>query len=235
MTNSSKNKGDRGELEADKYLKALCPDLLLWDAMRMLGAGRKEDVGDLKAFPDAAVQVKNFSEKNLSRGLYEAATGAQVQASRARHPFNTGMVVVPRARKVGAVRFVASTLDWPVERDHATATNSLAALALVKKAGPNADLTVQVNRKGAPPIIIANIDLWVAAYRLATDRPKPEGEWVPPLPEFDAEAAAAALALLPCDMFGKGDRAWCDTHGTEFPFEQICPHYRHPEPEDDDA
>ena len=82
--------------------------------MRMLGAGRKEDVGDLKAFPDAAVQVKNFKEKYLSKALYEGAAGAQEQAGNARHPYNTGMVLVPRARKVGAVRFVASTLHWPI-------------------------------------------------------------------------------------------------------------------------
>lgn len=229
MTNSSKDKGDRGEREADAYLKALCPDLLVWDAMRALGAGRKEDKGDLKAFPDAAVQVKNFKADYLSKGLYEAATGARTQAGHARHPFNTGMVVVPRARKTGAVRFVASTLDWPTsDTVHARATNSLRALEMVKAAGPASSLTVQVDRKGQPAIIVANIDTWVAAYRIATDRPEPEGEWEPPAPEVSEIADAAAL---PCDMFGGGDIAWCVTHGTEFPFIQNCPHYRHPEPE----
>ena len=44
----------------------------------------------------------------------------------------------------------------------------------MKKAGPTSALTTIVNRKDTEPIIIANIDLWVAAYRVASGRPVPE-------------------------------------------------------------
>lgn len=170
MSNPSKAKGDRYELEATDYIKAAYPDLVVWNAQRMLGAGRKEDIGDLLVFPDVAVQVKAFKVTAMSAGLYSAANGAQVQAGNARHPYALGLVLVPRARKVGSVRWAASVLTWPVDAEHQIHSNSLSALEAVKAAGPDGRLTTQVQRKNTAPIIIASLDTWVNAYRIASNR-----------------------------------------------------------------
>jgi len=174
MVNASKAKGDRAELEAVRAITELCPDLIVWNAQRMLGAGRKEDIGDLLVFPDAAVQVKAFKATALSAGLYSAASGATEQAQRARHPFALGLVLVPRARLAGAVRWAASVNEWPVEREHAISSSSIAALDAVRAAGPVMEFTTQVQRKNASPIIVASLQSWVLAYRMATGRPAHE-------------------------------------------------------------
>ena len=36
-------------------------DLLGFPARRMLGAGRKDDVGDIEGVPDTVIQVKNYA------------------------------------------------------------------------------------------------------------------------------------------------------------------------------
>tara|TARA_R110002051_G_scaffold60546_9_gene110932 strand:- start:43148 stop:43681 length:534 start_codon:yes stop_codon:yes gene_type:complete len=174
MVNASKAKGDRAELEAVRAITELCPDLIVWNAQRMLGAGRKEDIGDLLVFPDAAVQVKAFKATALSAGLYSAAAGATEQAARARHPFALGLVLVPRARLVGSVRWAASVDVWPTERAHEIASSSIAALDAVKVAGPDVEFTAKVQRKNAAPIIVGSLQTWVRDYRLATGRPVPE-------------------------------------------------------------
>jgi hypothetical protein len=54
LTNSSKGKGDRGEREAEALLR----DLLDTPSIRRaLGAGRKDDVGDIHGVPQTAIGV----------------------------------------------------------------------------------------------------------------------------------------------------------------------------------
>jgi len=53
VTHPSKRKGDRAELEVQGYL---C-DELGYPARRALGAGRKDDIGDITGIPDTCVQV----------------------------------------------------------------------------------------------------------------------------------------------------------------------------------
>lgn len=55
MPNPQKAKGDRAELE----VAALLTDLLGLPIRRKLGAGRKDDTGDLDGIPDTVVQVVN--------------------------------------------------------------------------------------------------------------------------------------------------------------------------------
>jgi Holliday junction resolvase len=57
MANSSKRKGDRAELEIQGWF---------WDelgvkARRALGAGRKDDVGDIHGVPDTVISVANYA------------------------------------------------------------------------------------------------------------------------------------------------------------------------------
>ncbi len=58
MTNPAKAKGDRAELEAAEILS----DLLGVPVRRMLGAGRKDDVGDLDGVPGHVIQVANWAD-----------------------------------------------------------------------------------------------------------------------------------------------------------------------------
>ncbi len=60
MTNSSKAKGDRAELEVQRLLT----DLLGVNARRALGAGRLDDVGDIHGVPHTVVQVANYADLN---------------------------------------------------------------------------------------------------------------------------------------------------------------------------
>ena len=55
MSNPSKLKGDRCELEVQGILR----DLLGVPARRKLGAGRKDDVGDIDGVPDTVIQCAN--------------------------------------------------------------------------------------------------------------------------------------------------------------------------------
>lgn len=57
MSNPSKRKGDRCELEVQGILR----DLLGVPARRMLGAGRKDDVGDIHGVPDTVIQCASIA------------------------------------------------------------------------------------------------------------------------------------------------------------------------------
>src|SRR6478735_12765266 len=58
VPNTNKRKGDRAEREAVAVLCELAPDLVVARPQRLLGAGRREDTGDLWVFPGVTVQVK---------------------------------------------------------------------------------------------------------------------------------------------------------------------------------
>ncbi len=53
MTSPSKRKGDAAELEVQRLLQ----DELGVPARRALGAGRKDDIGDITGIPDTVIQV----------------------------------------------------------------------------------------------------------------------------------------------------------------------------------
>lgn len=72
--NSSKRKGDRAELEVQGILR----DLLGVPARRALGAGRKDDVGDIHGVPDTVIQVADW--KDALRAIREKPLEADVQA-----------------------------------------------------------------------------------------------------------------------------------------------------------
>jgi hypothetical protein len=55
VANSSKAKGDRAELEVQELLR----ELLGVPARRALGAGRKDDVGDIDGVPETCISVAN--------------------------------------------------------------------------------------------------------------------------------------------------------------------------------
>lgn len=77
MSNPSKVKGDRAEREVAHLLT----DLLGFKVERKLGAGRKEDTGDLYGIPDTVIQVAHYSDLALAlRRKIPACTEQQARA-----------------------------------------------------------------------------------------------------------------------------------------------------------
>lgn len=61
MTGSGKAKGDKAELE----VQALLRELLGLQARRKLGAGRRDDMGDIDGVPDTTIQVVNWPSDTI--------------------------------------------------------------------------------------------------------------------------------------------------------------------------
>lgn len=76
MTNSSKAKGDRAELEVQQILR----DLLGVPARRALGAGRLDDVGDIDGVPFTVIQVANW--RDVAAAVREKPLEAERQRKR---------------------------------------------------------------------------------------------------------------------------------------------------------
>ncbi|WP_156697999.1 hypothetical protein [Nocardioides sp. Leaf285] len=191
MANKAKNKGDAAEREAVEVLRQMCPDLVRPSAMRMLGAGRKDDIGDLRVFDDVSVQVKCFAPAYMANGLREAAKGASVQRGNAIAqgfdvPFALGMIPIPRQPTSGAVRWLAAVEKWPVDLPCTPIRFTVAAklLTWVKDdIGPIGYLAHPRERRIAThglsltdTVLVAPVEAWIAAYREATRRPAPEGD-----------------------------------------------------------
>jgi hypothetical protein len=78
MTSSSKRKGDKAELEVQTMLR----DQLGVPARRALGAGRKDDIGDITGIPDTTIQVANYA--SLDRAVREKLPELERQQANAR-------------------------------------------------------------------------------------------------------------------------------------------------------
>ena len=188
MANAAKAKGDKAERDAVAVLKQMCPDLLCDGAMRMLGAGRKDDIGDLRVFDNVSVQVKCYAPAYMSGGLRQSALGAAVQRENAlaqgyNVPFSLGMVPIPRQPTNGAVRWLATCLTWPVDLPIEPVRFNVVTKALTwlkDDTGPHGYLAhpreQRIASYGASltdTVLVAPIEAWIAAYREATDRPAP--------------------------------------------------------------
>lgn len=102
MTNPSKAKGDRAELE----VQALLRDLLGVPARRALGAGRKDDMGDISGVPDTVIQVANYS--NITTAVREKPLQAEEQRVRAGADFAATFVRL----RGGEYRVVQTVEQW---------------------------------------------------------------------------------------------------------------------------
>ncbi|MCC3299487.1 hypothetical protein [Arthrobacter caoxuetaonis] len=172
MGNSAKNKGDRFEREAVTALVELLPEFAVENPMRMLGAGRKDDIGDLSVLPDTAVQVR--AKKDMGQAIRSSAEDSVKQAANGRVPYALGMVPILGTR-ANQVRWLACTaLDaWPGGMD------PVAEFAIVSKAlawvrddaGPHGYRPWQrLERVGllrgpGYPALIAPLEAWTDAYR----------------------------------------------------------------------
>ena len=86
MTNRAKARGDRAELE----VQGLFRDWLGVPARRALGAGRKDDIGDIHGVPGLVVQVANYQD--VVRAIREKVPECERQQTEARCPFGATFV-----------------------------------------------------------------------------------------------------------------------------------------------
>ena len=100
MANPPKRKGDKAELEVAGRLR----DLTGWPVTRKLGAGRREDAGDLAGLPDCTAQVKNY--RDIARAIREA-----VPALEAQHAHGLTTFAVAFIRRPGGRWIAVQTLE----------------------------------------------------------------------------------------------------------------------------
>ena len=168
MGKPQKDKGDRFERKAVAHLVQWCPGLVVERPERMLGAGRREDKGDLKVFPDVAVQVKALED--AVRALWQAVDGATRQQAHAGLPLHLGMVPVPRARAESVNWLLAATI-WPtpIPDDARPLFGSPArAIAHVRNETggiPRNRRVALIRRAQTPDFYVGTTEAWVAAYR----------------------------------------------------------------------
>lgn len=175
MANKSKDKGDRYERAAVKHIIEAVPGLV--DAqtpMRMLGAGRKDDIGDLNLFTDTAIQVKAVA--NMGQAVRSSVEGSVIQAANAKVEFALGLVPVQGARKTQVNWLACTAVDrWPVPVEH------VAEFALISKAltwlrddtgpygyrvWPRTERIALLTGPGTP-CLVAPLEAWLGDFALA--------------------------------------------------------------------
>jgi hypothetical protein len=87
MTNSAKNKGDRAEREVEALLRDL---LDLPNVRRALGAGRKDDVGDIHGIPNTVIQVAAWND--ILAAIRSKLVGCQDQQKNANAKFGASFI-----------------------------------------------------------------------------------------------------------------------------------------------
>lgn len=100
MTGSAKRKGDRAELEVQGLLR----DHLGVPARRQLGAGRKDDIGDIHGVPDTTIQVAAYAD--IGRAIREKLPETVEQQNRANTLFGALF-----CRRKGGGYIVVLTVD----------------------------------------------------------------------------------------------------------------------------
>jgi hypothetical protein len=90
--NTAKAKGDRAERE----LATLIHQQTGWTVRRKLGAGRKDDAGDLDGLPDCTAQIKNYTDP--ARALREILLELEPQRINAGTTFAAGFIRHPGGR-----------------------------------------------------------------------------------------------------------------------------------------
>lgn len=85
MTNRSKDKGDRAELE----VQAIFRDEI-GVGRRAFGAGRKDDIGDISGIPHLTVQVANY--KDVAKAVRHKPVECEEQRIRAGTAFGATFV-----------------------------------------------------------------------------------------------------------------------------------------------
>jgi hypothetical protein len=102
MTGSSNRKGDKAELEVQAMLR----DHLGVMARRELGAGRKDDMGDISGVPYTTIQVVNW--RDVAAAVRNKPLEAERQRENANQPYAATFVRL----KGGQYRVVQTPEQW---------------------------------------------------------------------------------------------------------------------------
>lgn len=114
MANPQKRKGDRAELEA----QAIINDLTGWPARRKLGAGRKDDTGDIDGVPNTTIQVANWA--NVTAAVRQKPIEAEQQRANAETTFACTWVRL----RGGDWRVVLTPEQWATYARESVATRN---------------------------------------------------------------------------------------------------------------
>ena len=131
MANPPKRKGDHAELEVASQLRSLTG----WPVTRKLGAGRREDTGDLAGIPDCTAQVKNY--RDITRAIREAVPELEAQHANGATTFAVAFIRRPGGRFIA----VQTLEQW------ATSHREAVGLCAVALCGRPAS-AVRPDRKG---------------------------------------------------------------------------------------
>lgn len=102
MAHPSKRKGDSAEREVERILQ----DFLGVPARRKLGAGRRDDMGDIDGVPDTCISVGNIAR--LSEAIREKPLECEVQQRRSGCTFGATWVRL----RGGQWRIVMTPEQW---------------------------------------------------------------------------------------------------------------------------
>jgi hypothetical protein len=117
VSNPQKDKGDRAERE----VQGLIRDLTGWPARRQLGAGRKDDVGDISGVPDTCIQVASYAD--LTRAVREKVPECVVQQERAQATFGATFIRRPANSKLpSAYPYLVVAEQWATLARESSAT-----------------------------------------------------------------------------------------------------------------
>lgn len=168
MANPAKAKGDKGERDAVVDLVELAPDLVSKAKPdRYRGAGRADDVGDIRVFDDVAIQVKVYADP--ASIISGSATGAKRQqghktvAEGYEVPYHLGMVKVPRAQP-GTVKWIATGLDYPKPGVRTIVAPTYKDAIKLIRLNPRVVFIVEKSGK-TPLIFMTSIERWITDYR----------------------------------------------------------------------
>lgn len=177
MANASKQKGDQAERDAVALIIAAVPDLVnVLKPQRALGAGRKEDTGDLHVFTDTAIQVRKYRAKDIGLAIRSSARDSVIQAGHAGAAHALGMAPIHNAR-AGSVRWLACVTPghWPIPVEP-VAEFSMASKAVAwlrDDTGPHGyqawprEQRIGLLAGPGHSSLIAPIEAWFNAYRTA--------------------------------------------------------------------
>lgn len=107
MPHPSKRKGDGAEREVAKILS----DLTGWPVRRRLGAGAKDDKGDLDGVPDTCVEVK-YRPNDLARSINEGLAQLRVEQANAGCTFAVLLVRRKGGRWIAVMDLDQLTTLW---------------------------------------------------------------------------------------------------------------------------
>lgn len=158
--NSNLNRGKANERASCEYLNEIFGPHWKW--RRKLGAGRREDEGDLENVVDrdVLVQAKVTNKKNFTSAVRKAVDGASKQAGHIEARFPMGLTKVPGARS--EPRWLVSTHIWPTALPDSTPV--IRGTEEAMRHLRHHDEPVIVIWHGVPDMVLSSVSCYYRSY-----------------------------------------------------------------------